>query len=78
SIPEKVDVVNIFRRPDAVPQIVDEAIGIKAKVVWMQEGIVNEEAAAKARASGLEVVMDKCIKIEFKRLKRQQDYLSCG
>ena len=69
SIPEPVDVVDIFRRPEAIPPIVDEAIGIKAKVVWMQEGIVNEKAAAKARASGLEVVMDKCMKIEYNRLK---------
>jgi len=65
SIPVKVDVVDIFRRPEAVPPIVDEAIAIKAKVVWMQEGIVNEEAAAKAREAGLEVVMDRCMKKEF-------------
>jgi predicted CoA-binding protein len=70
SIPEKVDVVDIFRRPEAVPPIVDEAIAIKAKAVWMQLGIVNEEAAAKARAAGIEVVMDKCMKIEYNRLKR--------
>ncbi len=70
SIPEKVDVVDIFRRPEAVPPIVDEAIAIKAKAVWMQLGIVNEEAAAKARAAGLEVVMDKCMKIEYNRLKQ--------
>lgn len=69
SIPEKVDVVDIFRRPEAVPPIVDEAIAIKAKVVWMQEGIVNEEAAAKARDAGLEVVMDRCMKKEYIRLK---------
>ncbi len=69
SIPEKVDVVDIFRRPEAVPPIVDEAIRIKAKVVWMQEGIVNEEAAAKARNAGLEVVMDRCMKKEYIRLK---------
>ncbi len=69
SIPEKVDVVDIFRRPEAVPPIVDEAIAIKAKVVWMQEGIVNEEAAAKARDAGIEVVMDRCMKKEYIRLK---------
>src|SRR5512136_70150 len=67
SIPEKVDVVDIFRRPEAVPPIVDEAIAIKAKAIWMQLGIVNEEAAAKARAAGIEVVMDKCMKIEYNR-----------
>jgi len=68
SIPEKVDVVDIFRRSEAVPPIVDEAIKIKAKVVWMQEGIVNEEAAAKARDAGIEVVMDRCMKKEYIRL----------
>jgi len=67
SIPVKVDIVDIFRRSEAVPPIVDEAIAIKAKVVWMQEGIVNEEAAAKARKAGLEVVMDKCMKKEYVR-----------
>ncbi len=70
SIPEKVDVVDIFRRPEAVPPIVDEAIRIKARAVWMQEGIVNEEAAAKARDAGIEVVMDRCMKTEYRRLKR--------
>jgi predicted CoA-binding protein len=69
SIPEKVDVVDIFRRSEAVPPIVDEAIKIKAKVVWMQEGIVNEEAAAKARDAGIEVVMDRCMKKEYVRVK---------
>ena len=66
SIPVKVDVVDIFRRPEAIPPIVDEAIAIKAKVVWMQEGIVNEEAAAKARDAGIEVVMDRCMKKDIK------------
>ncbi len=69
SIPEKVDVVDIFRRSEAVPPIVDEAIKIKTKVVWMQEGIVNEEAATKARNAGIEVVMDRCMKKEYQRLK---------
>ena len=69
SIPVKVDVVDIFRRSEAVPPIVDEAIAIRAKVVWMQEGIVNEEAAAKARKAGIEVVMDRCMKKEYARLK---------
>ena len=67
SIPVKVDIVDIFRHSEAVPPIVDEAIAIKAKVVWMQEGIVNEEAAAKARKAGIEVVMDKCMKKEYVR-----------
>ena len=69
SIQEPVDVVDIFRRPEAIPPIVDEAITIKAKVVWMQQGIVNEDAAACARNAGLVVVMDKCMKIEYNRFK---------
>ncbi len=68
SIPEPVEIVIVFRRPEAVPDIVDDAIAARAKVVWMQEGIVNEEAAAKARAAGLEVVMDRCIRAEHRRL----------
>jgi predicted CoA-binding protein len=61
SIPEPVDLVNIFRRPELVPPIVDSAIRIGAKAVWMQEGVIHEEAAEKARAAGLAVVMDRCI-----------------
>lgn len=69
SIPESVDIVDIFRRPEAIPPIVDEAIAIKAKVVWMQLGIVNEGAAKCANNAGLEVIMDKCIKIEYNKIK---------
>ena len=69
SIPVNVDIVDIFRRPEAIPPIVDEAIAKKAKVVWMQEGIVNEDAAAKARDAGIEVVMDRCMKKEYIKLK---------
>ncbi len=69
SIPGSVDVVDIFRRSEFVPPIVDEAIKIKAKAVWMQEGIVNEEAAGKAREAGIEVVMDKCMMKEYARMK---------
>jgi hypothetical protein len=68
SIPATVEIVNIFRRPEAVPAVVDDAIAAGAKVVWMQEGIVNEEAAAKARAAGLEVVMDRCIRTVHRRM----------
>jgi hypothetical protein len=64
SIPEPVEIVNIFRRSESVMPIVDEAIKIGAKVIWMQEGIVNQEAATKARNAGLLVVMDKCIRKE--------------
>lgn len=68
DIPERVDIVDIFRRPDAVPEIVDEAIAIGAKVVWMQLGAENEAAADKARQAGLEVVMYRCIKRDHSRL----------
>lgn len=68
SIPKKVEIVNIFRKPADVPPVVDEAIAIGAKVVWMQSGIVNEAAAQKARAAGLQVVMDHCIMMEQRSL----------
>lgn len=68
AVPYPIDVVDIFRRPEDVPPIVDEAIKIKAKVIWMQEGIINEEAAEKAGKAGLEVVMDHCMLKEHKRL----------
>ena len=62
---EPVEIVDIFRRTEYVPEIVDQAIEIGAKVVWMQLGIIHEGAAAKARSHGLQVVMDKCTKPEF-------------
>ncbi len=65
SIPEKVDVVDIFRRSEDVPPIVEEAIKIGAKALWMQSGIINEPAAQRAREAGLKVVMDKCMKTEY-------------
>ncbi len=67
DIPEPVDIVDIFRDPEAVPPIVEDAIAICAKVVWMQLGVINEEAARRAREAGLEVVMDACVKIEHAR-----------
>ena len=71
-VPEKVEIVDIFRRPEDVMPIVEEAIKVGAKVVWMQEGIVNEVAAQKAREAGLQVVMDKCIRRELMKLKHKQ------
>jgi predicted CoA-binding protein len=68
DIPEKVDVVDIFRKPEDVPPIVEDAIKIGAKVIWMQIGVINEEAAKRARDAGLEVVMNRCMKIEHARL----------
>ena len=68
SIPEKVDIVDIFRRPEEVPPVVEEAISIGARVVWMQEGIVNEAVAQRAKEAGLKVVMDRCLKKEHQRL----------
>ncbi len=63
-----IDIVDIFRRPDAVDEAVEQAIFVGAKAVWMQLGVINEEAAARAEAAGLKVVMDRCPKIEIPRL----------
>jgi len=68
DIPRPVDIVDLFQRVDRIPPFVDQAIKIGAKVVWMQLGIIHEEAAQKARDAGLEVVMDRCMKIEYARL----------
>jgi len=70
DIPEKVDIVDVFRRSEFVPEIAGQAIAIGAKALWMQLGIVNEEAAQKARDAGLIVVMDHCIGVEHRRLIR--------
>jgi uncharacterized protein len=67
GVPEKIDVVDIFRRAEFVPQVVEGAIRVGAKVVWMQLGIENEDAAEKARAAGLAVVEDACMLIEHKK-----------
>ncbi len=68
DIPEKVDIVDVFRRPSDVPPVADEAIAIKAQGLWLQQGITSDEAAQKAEAAGLIVVQDCCIMVEHARL----------
>ncbi len=69
SVPEPVDVVDVFRRPEYVPQIVEDAIAIGARALWLQEGVVHEQAAERARQAGLRVVMDRCMLKEHQRLR---------
>ncbi len=68
EVPCQVDIVDCFRRPEEMPAIAEDAIAVGAKVLWMQLGVVNAEAANRAEAAGLEVVMDRCVKIEHARL----------
>lgn len=72
EIPGDIDVVDIFRRPSAVPEIVESAIRKGAKVIWMQEGIVNNEAAEKAKNAGLKVVMNRCMMKEHIKMIRHK------
>ncbi len=71
SIPKntRLDIVDIFRKPEAVGEIVEESIKVKPKAIWMQLGVINEEAGKKASNSGMTVVMDKCIMVEHRKLK---------
>lgn len=69
SVPEPVDLVLLFRRSEAVPPFVEDAIRIGARAVWMQSGIANEEAAGSARRAGMDVVMDRCMMVEHRRWK---------
>lgn len=68
EVPGPVDVVDVFRRSDTVPTVIDEAIARGDKCVWLQEGVIHEEAAAKARAAGLQVISDRCLYKEWLRL----------
>ena len=70
SVPEPIDIVDIFRRSEFVPEIVEAAIRKGAKVIWMQEGVIHEEAARRAREAGLEVMMDRCILKDHRRLRQ--------
>jgi predicted CoA-binding protein len=69
DVPEQIDVVDVFRKADAVPEVVDAAIAVGAKVVWLQEGIAHDAAADKARAAGLRVVQSRCMLKEHLTLK---------
>jgi len=73
DVPEPIDMIDVFRRSDAVPQVLDEAIALspRPKVFWMQLGVKNDEAAARAEAAGMTVVMNRCPKIEYGRLSRE-------
>ncbi|MFB2835655.1 CoA-binding protein [Floridanema evergladense] len=68
DVPQSVDLVNVFRRSEYLPEIVSDAIAINAKTVWAQSGIYDETSAKKALQAGLNVIMDACIKVEYKRL----------
>jgi predicted CoA-binding protein len=70
DVPEKIDIVNVFRRSEFVADVVDAAVKIGARTVWMQEGVVDDDAANRARAAGMNVVMDKCILKEHRKLLR--------
>lgn len=70
ALPEPVDIVDVFRRSEAVPEVVDAAVATNAKAVWLQLGVIHEAAALKAEQSGILVVMDRCILVDHQRLMR--------
>jgi predicted CoA-binding protein len=67
-VPDRIDIVNVFRRPEHLPQIVEDAIAIGARALWTQLGVVHPDAARRAQAAGLQVVQDRCIMVEHRRL----------
>jgi len=67
DVPEKIDIVDIFRRPEFVPAVVDEAIGLKPAAIWMQEGVAHEASAEKARKAGIFVIQDRCLLKEHRK-----------
>lgn len=76
DLPVVPDIVDVFRRDEHVPPVADEAIDVKAKALWMQLGVVHQEAAAKAKDAGLTVVQNRCIKVEYDRLRDQIEQVS--
>jgi uncharacterized protein len=70
DVPEKIDIVNVFRRSEFVPPIVDQAIQLKIPAIWMQETVIHEPAAQKARQQGIFVIMDRCILVEHRNINR--------
>jgi predicted CoA-binding protein len=70
DVPQKIDIVNIFRRPEYVEEVVDQAIQLKVPAIWMQEEVIHEKAAEKARKAGIFVVMDRCILVEHRARMR--------
>jgi uncharacterized protein len=75
SIPDLIDVVQVFRKPEDVPPVVEQAIKVRAKIVWMQETVIHPQAAAKAEAAGLRVVMDRCMMKTHQRLLGEQFHI---
>lgn len=75
DIPQPVEIVDVFRKPEALPAIAEEAVAIGAKCLWMQFGVISQEAADIATAGGLDVVMDKCMKVEYARYRGRMHWL---